>query len=168
MAIISADDYFMKDGKYNFDPRLLSKAHNYCFKTFVDNIFMNPYGVSEVIIMRGISGSGKSRYVEQYYAKCCFDMNYKFLKTKVEDPLPVVVDNTNLEAWEIAPYIAYANMKKVPYTIIEIVVYEQDLARIADRNQHGVPYAGIQKQYEKYMKSNLPPFWNVKPISCSF
>jgi len=164
MPIISADDYFMKDGKYNFDPRLLSEAHNHCFKTFVNRFDHNyNYGISEVIIMRGISGSGKSRYTEQYYAKYCFDMI-----PKTDYPLPIIIDNTNLEAWEIAPYIAYANMKKVPYTIVEIVVYEQDLARIADRNQHSVPYVSIQKQYEKYMKSNLPPFWNVKPISCSF
>lgn len=165
MAIISADDYFMKDGKYNFDPRLLSKAHNYCFKTFVDNIFMNPSGVSEVIIMRGISGSGKSSYAEQYY---CYDRARRFLNTKEEGAFPVIIDNTNLEAWEISPYIAYANMRELPYMIIEIVVHKQDLARISDRNKHGVLYSGIQKQYEKYMKSNLPPFWNVKPISCSF
>lgn len=29
-TICSADDYFIKDGTYNFDPKKLGSAHNYC------------------------------------------------------------------------------------------------------------------------------------------
>lgn len=34
--VVSADDFFMKEGKYVFDPKLLSQAHANCFRRTVD------------------------------------------------------------------------------------------------------------------------------------
>ena len=36
IARCSADDYFMQDGKYVFDPMKLTDAHDSCFKSFVE------------------------------------------------------------------------------------------------------------------------------------
>jgi predicted kinase len=41
--ILSADNYFIKDGKYTFDPRKLPDAHALCLKEFMD--YTNPDGV---------------------------------------------------------------------------------------------------------------------------
>lgn len=37
-VIVSADDYFLKDGKYIFDRNKLSDAHSWCLRRFVDAI----------------------------------------------------------------------------------------------------------------------------------
>jgi predicted ABC-type ATPase len=37
-VIVSADDYFMVEGEYQFDPKRLSYAHNDCFYNFLDAI----------------------------------------------------------------------------------------------------------------------------------
>ena len=37
-TICTADDYFCQDGEYKFDPKLLGKAHSYCFRKFCDAI----------------------------------------------------------------------------------------------------------------------------------
>jgi predicted kinase len=37
-VICSADDFFVNNGKYNFNPRLLRNAHQYCFKKFTDSL----------------------------------------------------------------------------------------------------------------------------------
>lgn len=34
-VICSADHFFEKDGEYNFDPALLGKAHNECYRKFL-------------------------------------------------------------------------------------------------------------------------------------
>lgn len=33
--VVSADDFFIKEGKYNFDVRLLPKAHGACFRSCI-------------------------------------------------------------------------------------------------------------------------------------
>jgi hypothetical protein len=37
--ICSADDYFMKDGVYQFDPALLSYVHNQCLQKYISLVF---------------------------------------------------------------------------------------------------------------------------------
>ena len=34
--VASADDYFMKDGEYQFDPKKLKDAHSYCLQKTID------------------------------------------------------------------------------------------------------------------------------------
>ena len=36
--IVSADDFHMKDGVYQFDPKNAQAAHNQCFRTFLSNV----------------------------------------------------------------------------------------------------------------------------------
>ena len=40
--ILSADNYFMKDGKYLFDARLLPRAHSQCLRDFMASFRINP------------------------------------------------------------------------------------------------------------------------------
>jgi predicted kinase len=36
--VVSADSFFMKDGIYNFDPKLLSVAHGKCLRDFIEAV----------------------------------------------------------------------------------------------------------------------------------
>lgn len=38
VVVVSADDYFMKDGVYQFNPKELTQAHAACFKSFLEAI----------------------------------------------------------------------------------------------------------------------------------
>lgn len=38
ISVLSADNFFMKEGVYNFDPSKLSLAHGECFKDFITNL----------------------------------------------------------------------------------------------------------------------------------
>lgn len=37
-VIVSADNYFTANGKYNFDARLLNQAHQTCFRSFIQAV----------------------------------------------------------------------------------------------------------------------------------
>ncbi len=49
--ICSADDYFMKDGVYNFNPGHLSAAHNQCLQKFINLVFNNMTDFNESVIV---------------------------------------------------------------------------------------------------------------------
>jgi len=46
-VVVSADNYFMHDGEYQFDPSRISQAYNDCFYKFLDAIDL---GVEEIIV----------------------------------------------------------------------------------------------------------------------
>lgn len=50
MEIVSADDYFMKDGKYLFDKKYLSTAHQACLRNFA-RLVQEPQSVIKNIII---------------------------------------------------------------------------------------------------------------------
>ncbi len=50
VEICSADDFFMKDGKYVFDWRLLDRAHAGCMKKFVDLLTWNGGDVEVIVV----------------------------------------------------------------------------------------------------------------------
>jgi predicted kinase len=68
----------------------------------------------------------------------------------------IIVDNTNLSNWEIAPYITYAN-----YCNAEIQIMQVDSGlsakQLAERNVHGVPEKSIENMLRR--KEKLLPFW---------
>jgi predicted kinase len=37
-VIVSADEFFMKDGEYKFNPKLAGLAHNWCFENFCKHV----------------------------------------------------------------------------------------------------------------------------------
>merc|ERR1711976_705118 len=61
-TVISADDFFNKDGDYKFDPKQKKKAHDYCRKKF-DNLIEE--GVKNSIVIVDNTNSTKSEY--RYY-----------------------------------------------------------------------------------------------------
>jgi predicted kinase len=91
--VVSADNFFLQDGFYRFDPSKLGQAHQQCLRDYTGHVV--------------------SRH-------------------------SVLVDNTNITATEIAPYVSLAEAFGLGVKIINLhsSLSPADLAR---RNVHGVP-----------------------------
>ena len=103
---VSADDYFLKDGKYCFDVTKLGEAHSTCLRSYRE----------------GLQG------------------NVSLL----------VVDNTNTNAVDMAPYVALAQMKDYE---VEIHRLECPVDIAVKRNLHGTPrkvIEGMQYNLERF------------------
>lgn len=136
-----------------------------------------------VIIMSGVSGSGKSTYVKHNFkgstvcsaddffmrnGKYSFDPNKldeahgfclrKYARALALDEQRIVVDNTNLTAEEIAPYYAMARAYGYEVELVTLWVH----AKTAERNVHGVPAKSLERMVSKLQDRKLPPFWKVK------
>lgn len=148
--------------------------------------------MSEMIILRGIPGAGKSTYVKKlteqhntvdvvsadHYFTNAFTGAYDFRADKLGEAHTqcfrmalhhvemlkeynvlsgaVIVDNTNIEAWEIAPYVMLANAYNLPHRIVTI---NCPFFLAAERNVHGVPLDTVRRMAERIALARLPPFW---------
>lgn len=133
--------------------------------------------VQNVIIMRGLPGSGKSTFVEQFqppYKVCSADDyftdvqgNYNFDPSKLteahawcmkhfllalESELNIrdlVVDNTNCSRAEYTPYVQVARAFGVPkIQLIKIEPAPVDV--LVQRNIHGVPKEAIKGMLSRW------------------
>ena len=57
----------------------------------------------------------------------------------------LVVDNTNIYAWELAPYVAVAQARGCPVWIVEIRAHWE---KAYERNAHGVPEIVVKRMSE--------------------
>lgn len=143
----------------------------------------------KVYIMRGIPGAGKSTWHQNnvpFRYVCSADLamkdpstgEYRFDPSKLKeahdkclsayvqclvkggwDDRSVVADNTNVRAWEIAPYYRVAEALGLEPQIVHILV-KPSLA--VATGTHNVP---AQKVYEMSGSFDpLPPWWNVKYV----
>ena len=77
--IVSADDYYMRDGVYRFDPSLLSKAHAYCFRRFIDivsstltmNVIVDNTNTTAVEMAPYMLGASAYGYEPHYWRISC-------------------------------------------------------------------------------------------------
>lgn len=129
-----------------------------------------------MIIMRGLSGSGKSTLARQLgeggqvFSTDDFFMykgDYFFDPMKIGDAhkwnikrvdeaaskgvSPLVVDNTNVEAWEAKAYVNIAQKHGYSVQIQEAQTpWRFDADELAKRNTHGVPRDAIQTMLDKW------------------
>lgn len=68
----------------------------------------------------------------------------------------LVVDNTNLEAWEIAPYYSLAEAYGHD---VEILTLTCSLEIAAARQVHGVPRQKLEQMAHRLLNTTLPPRW---------
>ena len=117
----------------------------------------------QLIIMRGISGSGKSTKAQElgqggvvlgsdefWGPNYDFDPSkigeaHEWNKSRVRQAIeqgisPIVVDNTNTQLWEMRPYVEAAVSHGYNVTFQEAdTPWKFDAEELAKRNQHGVP-----------------------------
>lgn len=106
-VILSADDYFMRDGEYQFNPAELPEAHSWT--------------------------------------------QYAAIRFMQEGRSPIIIDNTNIEAWEMKPYVEAGVKYGYDIEIVESnTPWRFNAEELAKRNQHGVPKEVIQDMIDKY------------------
>jgi len=149
-----------------------------------------------VVIMRGISGSGKSRYREEHYADSLVasaddfwsiggDKEYAF------DPLKIGLAHSwclqkflgylQRNTFPMVPYIVVDNtntraVEIAPYyalaesmkRTVEVITIWADPEDAIARNVHNVPADTISEQFKTLLEegSRMPPWWKHK-IWCS-
>jgi len=150
----------------------------------------------QIIILRGIPGSGKSTWRTQRAPKSPFcsadvffetkqdngDVDYNFDPSKIgeahawcfreyvdyimdysdQDPAHrLIVDNTNINVYEVAPYVALGQAYEHDVEIITMVC---DPFQAAERNVHGVPPGNVYRMHLAMEAATLkfPPWWPHK------
>ena len=146
----------------------------------------------KVILLRGISGSGKSTYTTSLvkgmkkveYRICSVDnyfMNngeYTFnprlldkahrdcfcdFRIALERRVDlVIVDNTNTRLYELSPYVMTAKVNMRKNDTLEIIRLNCSVALAFDRNIHGVSYGSVDNM-KKRMEA-LPSYWLTEKI----
>jgi len=140
-----------------------------------------------LIIMRGISGSGKTTYAHKNYPDAVFCSAddfyvdplsgvYDFDPAKLGEahlyswrkaheammsgaPL-VVIDNTHTQLWEMSPYIQMG--AALGYDVL-IVRMDTPVTVAATRNVHGVPEKAVRGMQDRFQK--VLPFWKEIVVS---
>jgi predicted kinase len=140
-----------------------------------------------VIILRGISGAGKSTYTKANHpnATVCSADNFfitdgvynfdrqklgrahDWCKNQFESALQrgddqVVVDNTNTTMRELKFYVDTAAKYGYELQVVRLVV---DPAIAAARNQHGVPAEGVQAMQNRFQDFPGETIVDTTPVS---
>lgn len=145
--------------------------------TFKD--FMNS---NLLILMRGVSGSGKStkaKKIQEKLGGVIFSTddfftdaegNYKFnprelnanhnknfertLEAMSEFVSPIIIDNTNLQAWEMKNYVEAANFYKYKIKIIDVdTPRDEIMKRQQSRVGKTLPPEIIDRMLNKYQRN---------------
>nr|CAG4640919.1 EOG090X07J8 [Eulimnadia texana] len=77
--------------------------------------------------------------------------NQKRAAKKLEEGVsPVIIDNTNLEAWEMKPYVDMGVVNNYRVELLEPETpWRQDARVLAQKNRHGVPREKIRQMLDK-------------------
>lgn len=146
MKIHSADNFFIDaQGVYRFDSRKISDAHAWCLKGFLQDVLS--FNHKKLTVLRGIPGSGKSTYCQNHQAS-----------------LDLVVDNTNINLWEMSPYLAIGAAYGLEVEVATLL--PQTFRVAACRNVHGVPEKSCERMWDNMNRatSAIPKHWNPKTI----
>ncbi|XP_054718465.1 NEDD4-binding protein 2-like [Uloborus diversus] len=133
-------------------------------------------GILVMVILRGLPGSGKSTLAKRlkfsgvlfstddyFYnrGKYVFDATKlseahawnrrRTLKALQKGTTPIIIDNTNVEAWEFAPYVAMGKRHQYDILILEPnTPWKFKVHDLSIRNKHGVPKEKIAHMKERY------------------
>lgn len=106
-------------------------------------------------------------FISEAHASCLrgFAEILVSIKSNPEDsPETIVVDNTAIKAWEIAPYYNLARAYGHEVKIIQILC---DAEKAHSRNIHGVPLDRVEKMDDALSREELPSFWSVETVDDS-
>ena len=85
----------------------------------------------------------------------------KFCKAVSDNTDLIIVDNTNLSAWEFSSYKQHAESHDPSYTVsINEVAVDQQAA--FKRQQHDVPEHIHRGMHDRFKTESIPPWWDKK------
>lgn len=90
------------------------------------------------------------------YVEAIRDQEYIRLRGEEPNQNQIVVDNTNISAWELSPYLMVAKIHDFECDIWNFPV---SVETALQRNVHGVAERTIRSMAERLEKDELPPFW---------
>ena len=162
-----------------------------CLVQVINTMIQN--GNNVLVIMRGLPGSGKStlarkiainvaivlstddffihrngKYMFQPYRIAeAHEWNQRRTKTYLRNQKSVIIDNTNLELWEMQPYVRMAYEFNYKVEFLEPDTYwKYDPRELERRTTHGVPRYKIEEMLTRFCKNiklsdfNLPYNYN--------
>ncbi|KAI5099205.1 NEDD4-binding protein 2-like 2 [Silurus meridionalis] len=132
-----------------------------------------------LILMRGVPGSGKTTLARQisssgpsglilstddyFYQKDSYHFEPALLSTAhtwnqnrakkamLDEYTPVIIDNTNIQAWEMKPYVAAALEMGYRVDFVEPdTSWKCDPAELEKRNHHGVPKKSLINMLDRF------------------
>lgn len=135
-------------------------------------------GAKVLVILRGLPGSGKSTLARElvgdghilstddyFYENGIYsyditrltdahEWNRKRAAAAMEEKItPVIIDNTNTQAWEMKPYLKLGKAFSYEMEILEPnTPWKYSAKELARRNDHGVPKEHIQRMKERYQR----------------
>lgn len=85
-----------------------------------------------------------------------------YLNALLERTKFIFVDNTNIHAWELAPYVTLAAVFGREATIVRV---ECDPFVALSRNVHGVPPQTVGRMWATLLAERLPAHWKETVVS---
>lgn len=76
--------------------------------------------------------------------------------------LDIIVDNTNLHAWEISPYFLAAQAHEAQVSILRVV--PKSFEDAYKRNVHNVPFTTFCRMVDSFLKRDVLPWWEVSEV----
>jgi tRNA uridine 5-carbamoylmethylation protein Kti12 len=89
----------------------------------------------------------------------CFKEYMQFLLENRYSHL--IIDNTNLSTWEIAPYYRLAEVKKCKVTIVQVVCSLEVAYR---RQLHGLTLTRLLAMEHTFRSERLPGHWKIDTV----
>ncbi|KAM9319213.1 uncharacterized protein n4bp2l2 [Pholidichthys leucotaenia] len=137
------------------------------------------HSAAVLILMRGLPGSGKSTLAREllstgpsgiilstddyFELKCGYRYDpgllgaaHEWNQSRAKDALsdgrtPIIIDNTNLQAWEMKPYVKMALEKGYHVDFCEPDTrWKFDPYELEKRNKHGVPHEKIAQMMDRF------------------
>ncbi|KAK3885567.1 hypothetical protein Pcinc_010233 [Petrolisthes cinctipes] len=137
-------------------------------------------GKKLMVIMRGLPGSGKTTMAKRLKGRtgvilstddffCDKQGNYTYDSSRIgaahewnkrrtiqrlqEDRSPVIIDNTNLQVWEMLPYVKLAVQYSYEVELLEVdTSWKLNPKELAWKNMHGVPKDKITEMKQRYQQ----------------
>ncbi len=134
------------------------KSRKYCRAFSADYFWIGPQG--EYNFDPKKIGEAHAWCFHKYMNKLREMEGFEYPKTSA-----IVVDNTSISAWEIAPYVLAASAYGFEH---EIITVWADPVMCIKRNVHNVPAHVIMAMYQRLLTETLPPFWKHTIICPEF
>lgn len=135
-------------------------------------------GTKLLVLMRGLPGSGKTTLAKEMkgptgvvlstddffcdkHGRYIYDPSkigeahqwnkHRAIQRLKQGKTPIIIDNTNLQAWEMKPYVQLALQYGYEVTILDVgTPWKLNSKELARKNIHGVPAKKIEEMKDRY------------------